>query len=79
MTHAISQPDSLYGRAKKMEVAVRELVVEYKDYIDVLAEYEVHLDTKVATLGKLADELAGIRPDPDQVAYDLLVDDEVPF
>ena len=52
MTHAITPTDTLYGRAKQMETSVRELVVEYKDYIDVLAQYALHLDTKVANLGR---------------------------
>ena len=78
MTNATSPEVSLYGRSKALEAAVRNLVVDYKDYIEVLAGYEVHLDAKVAALRKLADELGGIRPDPDEVTRDLL-NDEIPF
>ena len=43
-----------------------------------LAQYALHLDTTVANLGRLADDLAGIRPDPNDIAYDRFLDDGSP-
>lgn len=77
-TSATSHPETLHHRSKALEAAIRDLVVDYKDYTDALCQYELHLDGKIATLGKLADELGGVQPEPSEYTRDML-DDEIPF